>query len=335
MNGILRKGTLGIAWEGSNYGTSPADPSFFIPATDLTWEEVTEVIENNALMGSTYEVNDTNVAYRLANYTITTKIHEDLLPIFLLYKFGITSDLVPGETAVYKHTLEYLNTNAGGSYSLYWNDPDRRDLIGSGVVFESVTINGEAGQFVNLEVVGKGRFPVVGEVTIPVARRKEFTGGHLTFKFAKYGDDLELYKLLTIAFALNTPLSDESENVGLGSFDLTEINTLADRFELQATSKMPDYAMRTLYKEKTDVHSEVNIMDTGRFVTGSVANTNPSIQFINPIQSIIAWARTGGADELVKQDFTLLNLAAPGVTDAPMKIVVTNSIQEYMTPESS
>lgn len=323
-NGILRKITVGIAKE-TTYGVAAASPDFGLLLTELSWDEEITRIENTAMVGGTYELNESKVAFKKLNFTMTAKVDEDVLPLLLLQKFDIASVLT--DVTAYTHTLTYNNDNTTTSYTLFWDDPDRGDLIAAGAVFENINFNAQPEGFVTVEISGMAKFPVAGATTVAFTGPREFLGRHTSFEIGDFGGALAAFELLEITGNHSFTLSDDDINFGLGSTDLTKLFTLNDRFELEVSAMFPDYTYYDKWCLGTTQQGKVTITDTNRIITGS--STSPSVELEYPALEIINWERDGGANDILRQNMTLLALDKIGVADAPLKITIINGVASY------
>lgn len=328
-NGILRKISVGIAEETGGYGVDPGAATFVLANVDLSWEDKGTYVDNESMLGSTYINSNSSLAFKMMTFTMSFKLDEDSFPLIMKQKFSIVSAAAAGETVVYDHTLTYANTNFGTSYSLYWQDDDRTDLVASGAKFESVNLSLEAGNYIMVEITGTSIYPVDGAVTNTIASLREFLGKNTTFQLSDFGVGLAAYEALTIEMKHEFGMSGEEVNIPLGSEDVTNLFTLGDNFELEVNALMPDNTIRNDHRDGTKQVAQVDLTDTSRFVVGSVANTNPAVIFDYPKMAIIDWSRDGGADDILRNNFTLRAEDYPGVADAPLKITVTNAIASY------
>jgi len=328
-NGLYRKITMGIATETGSYGNGMASPTYSIPNVELQVEEVTDKVENNAMFGSSYAVNDSMMSMQHTNFNMKMKVDENLLPLLLKQKFSISSAAVGGDTLVYTHTLSYNTTNAGSDYTLFFQDPDRTSMKITGCKFDKIDIEATQDNFVLLTVSGKGKYPTTWTGSNTMVAPREFVGRNVAFRFATATGALASTKVLDLKLSHAFPLSDDKVNVSLGSSTYDGLYTLADRFESEVTLLMPDTTIKGYYDNYTKVQSDVTITDTGRIIVGSTTNLNPSIIFTYPIQEILKWNREGGLDELVQQKVSLLALNKTGTSDAPMKVVIKNNVASY------
>ena len=328
-NGLYRKITMGIATETGSYGNGMASPTYSIPNVELQVEEVTEKVENNAMFGNSYAVNDSMMSTQHTNFSMKMKVDENLLPLLLKQKFSIVSAAVSGDSGVYTHTMTYNSTNAGSDYTLFFQDPDRTSMKITGCKFEKIDIEATPDNFVLLSLSGKGKYPTTWTGSNTMVAPREFVGRNVAYRFATATGALTATKILDLKASHAFPLSDDKVNVSLGSSTYDGLYTLADRFESEVTLLMPDTTIKGYYDNYTKVQSDVTVTDTGRIISGSVTNLNPLITLTYPMQEIIKWNREGGVDDLVQQKMTLLALNKTGTSGAPMGIVVKNNVASY------
>jgi hypothetical protein len=338
-NGILRKTSVSIARE-VQYGVEHSNPYIFsLGVVEFGWKETIEKAENNAMLGSTYEVDSVKETLRRMEWTMKLKVNENILPLLLLQKFSIVTSLVGGETAVFSHKLTYLNSNSatlGQSFALYFDDPDREDLVALGARYEKIDLVAEPGGYVTVEISGQARYPKKQTVTnVITGAPLDFVGRNVNFQISKTTDSLAAQKLLTLTAKHQFNLSGSESNYSLGDNEMSDLFTLQDKFENEITALMPDNALKTNWENNDKMKSEVDIIDTSRFVDGSVASTRPSIVISYPAQFITQWSRQGGANDIVKQSLTLLAVDDPAVATAPVEFTIVNNVPAYTLADAS
>lgn len=334
MESISRKQIFGIAPEVSGYGIAALVPTFCLPA--MEFEITPEIVpaENTSMFGSTHEVNDMANTYRRCNFTASVKLNEDQLPLFFKQNFTVSSTTVSGESAVYEHTLTYDNTNTGTSFTLFRQDDDRGSQYVAGAKFNTITVTPEKGQYVMLELEGVGQFPAEWSGTVTNSYHKEFTSNHVVFSYVPEGSGYTTTDGL-LAATLNHEfnLTAEEDNYDLGSQDMDQLFTGATRFNAELTTRLASrYSGDTTYEDFVAGNyrsSRMQFLDTTRFVTGSVASTNPQIRFEYPSCFVRDYAEEGSANDILKQTFTLEALDKVGVSNTPMQIVVVNATVSY------
>lgn len=328
-NGVGRKRSIGIAVESGSFGTGPVGATFVLPALEFTFAEEVKYIENTAMLGSTYAVNDAVMAYKQANISMKVKVDEDQFPIFLRQKWTIVSTTAPGETTVYQHTASYNNNNSGVSFSLFVSDPDRGNEIFRGFMYDAMNVSATKDGFVTVELTGRSKYPVVFTGSLTVTEPKEFVGRNFTYKLTTDSGSLTSFNTLEWAQNQTFSLSDEADNIFLGNSEMTQQFTKEDRFETEITTLYSDRTIRDYFAAGTLMKTEGTITDLGRFVTTSVANTNPSIVITTPRHAIIEWAKDGAAGDILKQKFKLLTLDKVAISDTPNKMVIVNATPSY------
>lgn len=331
MYGIGRKITMGIGVE-RTYGT-PTGSRFVMALLDVPKIEPVQMSEeDNAALQSSYGVDDVANTVQMAKISVNAKVDEDQLPLFFLHKYEISTSTVSGETGVYKHILDYSNTNVGTntaqSFTLFIDDPDRTKTYSPGCIWSSAKIVLEKG-YIRVEAEAIGRFPVTWTGSNTITQPKTFVGRNATFGYSSTPSAVTATNILTAAINNNFNASGDDTNFVLGSADLSRAFTTVDRIELEVSALFGDFNLRDDYVNKTRKRAEIDIIDTGRTVTGSVATTRPEIKFILPVAKIISWEQDGGLDDIQKQNVTLLAIDEVGTAQTPMRIEVTNSIPSY------
>lgn len=327
-NGTGRKRTLGIATE-ATYGVQASSPTFVLPILDTPRVEIMQNKEDNiASLGSTYNANQVVNTNRQSNVSVPVKVDEDQLPIFFKQKFTITSTTASGETAVYQHTLAYNSNNNGTSYTLFLEDGDRTSQVITGVRFSDLNLTAESG-FLKLDLSGIGKYPTTWTGTNTVVQPKDFVGRNVALQFAEYTASLSTISALSAVLNHTFALSGDDLNFALGSQDLTSLFTTEDTFTNEIKMLFSDFTYRDLFEGNDRVKWTITAQDTGRYVTGSVASTNPYIQFSYPVGYIKNWVEEGGASDILTQTLTLMPVDEIGVSTAPLQIVVKNAISSY------
>lgn len=331
-NAIGRQRVIGIAKE-TVYGTPAGAPTFYLPILDLpTLTVVQNKAENISALGSAYQVNAVKNTTRMATFTLNFKLNEDVLPLILGNKFSISSAAASGETVVYTHTLAYNSGITGASitsYTLFLDDPILGDVLVSGAKFNSVNMTAEIGDFIKCEVSGTGKVPSSTSFSPSLTQPTEFVGRNVGFEYADYGSSYASTPIMSLNFNHTFNLSDEGSNFVLGSADLNSIYTTEDRFELSGSRLLTDSTIRDDFTNNTKVKAKISIIDTDRYVTGSVASTRPSIIAEYPAGYITTWAENGDLTSLIKEDFTFLPVDEVGIADAPAKFTITNKTASY------
>jgi len=332
-NGIFRKVTLGISKE-AGYGTvSGTTSTYVMPNVELAFTENIVKIKNTAMLGSTYGVDNIKNGLRFVDFTMKMKVDEDILPLLLLQKFTNSTSTVSGETTVYRHELSYSNNNvasSGQSFGLFWDDPDRSDMRVAGARFGSINLSMEAGDVIYAEITGRGIYPTYTGVTNTISGvARDFVSRGVEFSMGDYDGSFTETNLLSATFNHEFGLSEQADNFYLGDYDMSNLFTLEDMFSAELKTHMPDLTIKNNWEDNDKLKSKVIMTDTTRFVSTSVASTNPSIQIDYPAQFITAWAREGGASDIVKQNFTMECVDDPAIATAPIKFTIVNSVASY------
>jgi hypothetical protein len=324
-NGIGRKRSMGIAME-ATYGTYAATPIFTLPLLDTPRIDIKVNKERNvAALGSSYGADDVKTKNRMVEFSLNVKIDEDHVPMLLAQKFSISSVTASGETTVYNHTLTYSSSNDLASYTLFLDDDDRTSIKTSGCRFSKINIIAEQG-FLRAEIDGMGSFPTNWSGSTTIVEPNEFVGRNVVYSFGTYGSTSTATSALTATLNHEFGLSAEETNFVLGSQEISKIYNTEDIFTSEIEGNFSAFAtFRDKYTANTAVQWDLNIIDTGRTVTGSSNNTTPKIKFDYKKGYIEDWSEDGGLSDILKEKVTLLAVDDPTIAAAPLEVTVTNS----------
>ena len=328
-NGIGRKRTMGIAGQAS-YSVPAVSPTFTLSLLDTP--KITPVqnkVLNNAAMGSTYAENAAKKTTRQSTIGISFKVDENSLPLVLSQKFTIETVTAPGETEVYIHTLTYNSTNLGTAFTLFLQDSDRTSQTSEGVMFGNANLTIDQG-FVRCDMEGIGKSPETWTNTNTIVAPNEFVGRNAAFSYGDYGSSTASNTILMANLNHNFPLSGDDTNFNLGDEDLGQLYTLEDSFEVVVSALFSSLTgFRSDYVDDTAKQAIFTLIDTDRYVSGSVANTRPKIVFNYPYAKVTGWEEQGGLGDVLKQQATLKPLDYVGVATAPLTITITNAVASY------
>lgn len=322
-NAIGRKRLFGIALE-STFGVPATSPTFILPMLDLpTIQKDQKKAENESAMGSQYGVNSVVNTIRESSVSVNVKIDERHLPMFFAQRFAITSATVSGDASAYQHQLSY-STTVDKSYTLFVYDPDRGSMLSSGNKFSTLNVIAEQG-YLRLEGEAMGKYVSTWTNTASASQPYEFVGRNVTASYAEYTTTTSTISILKATLNHNFGLSNEEFNFELGNQDKTANVLTNDRFETEITKRLANYTFRDQYSNNTKLKWKLNIIDTGR----QVSNQNPSIVFDYPVGYMISHSEEGDLNNPLTETFRLLAVDEVGVSDAPLKITVVNSIASY------
>lgn len=328
MDGIARKRTLGIAIE-ATYGVPVLTPLFVMPV--LTVPKVDPVITkilNEASLGSTYKSDSVIETKRMANVSgMEIKIDEDQVPVFFMQKFDIQSTAL--DAGAYQHTLTYNNDNDGTSYTLMIEDPDRGNEYYAGVKVGQIAAIFDTEGFARLQVDFTSRFPETWTGSNVVAQPKEFVGRHATFNYGDATGSKSATGILQAQLNHNFNLSGDDVNFELGNNEPVKIFTGEDEFDAEITAKYTNRNIRDDWDNNTRKQFDITLTDTGRIITDSNTNVNPSVVFEYDAAYLDDWKEDGEKADILRQVFTLRPVDRIGVSDAPLKITVKNHTASY------
>lgn len=326
-NGIGRLRTMGIALQGT-FGSAESSATFVLPLMNTPMVvPVVNKLDNTSALGSGYGVNSVYTLDQYATFPFEIKVDEDQFPLLFAQKFSVSSAAAAGETVVYEHTLSYANTTQSW-FTLFLQDDQRADYVMQDVLLSGLNLT-LGRDFVKITGDAVGKLPASGSVTNTVTQPKEFVGRNVSYRDNDYGSAVAARDILsaTANHAFNLTSEDERFKLGSGDIALNLITEDMYTLEIQKNKDGTDYYDD--YVNNTKKVYDLTITDTSRYVTGSVANTNPSILLEYPAGYISEYAEDGGLSDLVKESFTLKAVDEIGVTNAPLKITVVNATASY------
>lgn len=335
MEGIQLKYIFGIAIESAGYGVAETNPTFVLPATEFEITPVINQAQNESMFGSSHIANDMVGVTQMANFTATVKLNEDQLPLFFRQNFTCTSTTAVGESAVYQHTLNYNSSNTGVSYTIFRQDNDHGSDLLSGAKFNSINVTPEKGNYVTVALEGVAKFPVAWTNSMNVSYLYEMTSNSVVWSYENEGVAYtETDGLLEATLNHTFNLSADDVNFDLGSQEMDALFTTGTEFSADITTRFSSRTSSTdnLYYDfvnKIYKAHRFQFIDTTRFVTGSVANTRPSISFSYPSAKVTEWNEAASGQDIVTQSATLAALDKVGVSNAPLQIVVVNAVASY------
>jgi hypothetical protein len=328
-NGIKRKQILGISKQATFGVADTQNDKYWMPVMEMTIGEEVSYIENEAFTGSIYKANDALPVMKMCKPSFTVKVSEAELPLLLLSFGTMSSALYTGETAVYEHVVTFTNSNQKQLYTLFLDDPDRTDLIIDSFRVDTFNISFEKGGWITAEISGLARYPQTGTVSPTLTEWLEFNTRHCNFLINDEGQTVATINLLSAKLNHSFGVSDNDDNFYLGSSDLSTSFNKEAEFSHEVSLHFPDLTYKNKWSAGTRQAFRANITDTSRFVTGSVANTNPLIRFDYPSAYLSSWSEDGGAGDILKQTLTIKAIDRVTVTDAPIKITVRNAVASY------
>lgn len=332
--GITRKMTIAIAAQ-DDFNTVATGTKFLLPNTTITYEPLQNKAKNNAMLGSTYEFNSVKNTTRMTNFTFTTKVDENIIPLLFMQKFDIESVLVTGESSVYQHNLSYRTNNSidrrGDSYTVFFDDPDVADQILVGARFTALNIQCPADKsFILVQISGRAKFPTITGVTNAITSTpNEFVGRNVGIEEADFGNSLAPVQLISANLNHTFPFGSDEEHYALGDSDMSNLFLKNDNFMCELSALYGDNNFYNDYANNVKKKHRITLTDTDRFVSGSVANTRPSIIFDYPSSFVTTWATDTPENDIRKQNFTLEPMDEPGVIGSPMNLTIINSVASY------
>lgn len=324
-NAIGRKRLFGIAIETGAYGVAQSSPTYVLPLLDTPRIEIVQnKEENTAALGSNYAVNTVDNTTRMANLSLNVKVDEDHIPLFFKQRFSIASGTVSGDATAYEHVLSYSNTTTT-SFTVFVYDPDRTSVKAAGFKFENLNLFAEQGYY-RIEATGKGKFTSTWTGSTSATQPSEFVGRNASVLFAQYPTATTSIPVLRSVFNHTFGLSDDEFNFVLGDGDMTALELTEDRFEAEVTKRFEDFTYRDYWTNNNKLSWASKVEDTGRTIGSS---SNPMVLFDYPVGYMTNWTEEGDLGTPLTEILTLLATDEVGVTNAPAKITVRNSVASY------
>lgn len=325
-NGIGRLRLKGISLQ-PNFGTASTSPGFFIPADEaFLIEPVLNKAENDAAMGSGYEVVDMQNTTRFSQFPLGHKVDEDLYPLFFLQKYSIST--TDNGDSTHTHELFYKNTTQNW-FTVFMQDDQRTDYRMKDVLFNGLNTAVEAGTHLTLNGQGVGHYLESGGYTVTAVDPDVFTGGDVNMYAGDFGGALAEQAVETLTANHSFSLSGEDRNFDLGNNDLAFHEIAEDRYEFEFTSKMVDRDEYDIFTANTERVYTVSVTDTGRTI--GTASQNPTIVLEYPIGKPMSFTPEGDLNTHLTFNASYLANARKSVTDSPLKITVINSTPSYTT----
>lgn len=328
-----KQNLIGIAKE-TSYGVAASMPTFFIPSlTPPVPEIVQQKVMLDPAMGTVFTNNAVRNGIRYAKLSVETFLDENVLPLLLMQNYTVSTAAVTGETAVYKHTLNFSHgTVPSGSlrsFTVFYEEVGGVKRLLRGCAISGMSIEADVKEVV------KVKFEIIGisstsTVSVAATDYRSFIGTHANLYVAEsstaYGNALPASKA---TLNLSAELTGEDENFSLGSQDMQRVYTKAYSVDLQ-TSVIKNLvsSLEGYYNNNNELKFKMVIEDTTRFVQGSAANTRPQISIEVAQAYMTEYKVSGGLAEVLKEDIKLIGVAGMSST-SPVVIEVVNSVATY------
>lgn len=300
---IGRQYEVGIGKE-ITQGTA-VEPTAWIPRTDFTYDERRDYVMNEEGNGSLANASNAEIVKEYSDGEIGGRVREKSTGLIFLSTLGkVTSSLVSGETAVYKHEFEVDEQNTHPSLTIEFKNPIEQ-LAFAGSMITSLKLNAEIGGYFDYN----GSF--IGE-----------KGATATHTPSLVTDDVFTSRMIKIYVADSltnieneTPLCVESIETSIDK-DVAELMCLADTTPSQRINKTmtvetnlkmryKDLTEKALFTGGDEKAVRIVIENTSKTIgTGS----NPSLRINMPKCVFTEWDRDASLDDVVTQDVKLTAL---------------------------
>lgn len=185
-----RRGSLALAIEDSR-GVAPTSSSdyFWVPFATMSFKDTVEEAREEQGMGVLAEGDSKYVTMKMGEGEVEAQLYDKALGVILAGVLGA----VPSSSGSnpYTHTYTLSNSNQHQSVSLYWSDPDRKDMYKLGMV-DSFQISVEPSGIVNYTVGFKSKTADEWTTITPVytSLGSKFLHQHVSVKLAAAVGDL-------------------------------------------------------------------------------------------------------------------------------------------------
>lgn len=152
---VGRRGSLALAIEdtrGVPSGTS--SDYFFVPVATMSFKDTVEEAREDQGMGVIADGDSKYVTMKMGEGEVEAQIYNEALGVFLTGVLGA----IPSSSGSdpYTHTYTLSNSNQHRSVSIYWSDPDRKDMYKLGMI-DSFQVSVEPSGIVNYTVGFKSK----------------------------------------------------------------------------------------------------------------------------------------------------------------------------------
>lgn len=185
-----RRGSLALAIEDSR-GVPPTSSSdyFWVPFATMSFKDTVEEAREEQGMGVLADGDSKYVVMKMGEGEVEAQLYDKALGVVLAGVLGAMPSSSGGNP--YTHTYTLSNSNQHQSVSLYWTDPDRKDMYKLGMV-DSFQISVEPSGIVNYTIGFKSKTADEWSTITPVftSLGSKFLHQHLSVKLAAAVGDL-------------------------------------------------------------------------------------------------------------------------------------------------
>ena len=306
---IGRRVNLGASRETSR-GTNPGSVSFWMPRTELTFQDRVDKVISGQSHGHIDDATDAFVAAKYGEGTFSSEVRDKSIGLLLYSMLGSLTTSAAG--ADYSHAFSEANSNQHQSLTLYMDDPNATDLLFELTMLNSLTLTLETGQLAMITADFQSKRGDSTSVSATYSDENRFLSRHLAVKLASavggLGAASELpIKSLTITFNKNLV-----RDYNFGTVDPTEIHNQQFSVEGQFSLNLED-ATYLGYMQNND-YKAMRIAATNTDVTLAGGN-NPSLTIDLSRCHFFSWERNNALDEITSQtvQFKALRDVAAGL----------------------
>ncbi len=179
-----RRGSLAIAIEDTRgTPTSTAGDYFWVPFATMSFKDTVEEAREDQGMGNIADGDSKYVVMQMGEGEVECQLYDKALGVILAGVMGALPTTTGSNP--YTHTYALDNTNRHQSISLYWSDPDRKDMYKLGMV-DSFQMTIEPSGLVNYTIGFKSKTADEWGTITPVLTSlgSKFLHQHLSVKLA-------------------------------------------------------------------------------------------------------------------------------------------------------
>lgn len=272
---IGRLVTLGLGRE-TTRGTSVA-PTYWIPVTEMEYDDKVNYIKNDSGMARIEEVNDSQINEEWAEGSYSGKIYDKSVGMELVGVFGqVPTSVQRTSTGVYDHTYALLNTNAHASLTVGYKEAndDLRYTMG---MIDTWSMEAVHDNFVRRSVTIKSKKQASSSNTVSITDENEFIPKHISLKLASALAGLDAASAIEI-ISFNMEISKNVEPLYvMGSTEPDDIAnktfTVTGSFELY----YEDQTVRDYVLAATKRAMRIEMLSTT--IIGTSGTHTPALRF--------------------------------------------------------
>lgn len=291
-------------WKETTRGTAVA-VSKWVPKTNMTFDEKTEKIMNEASIWQIAMNSEAFQTKRWAEWTVEQNISIEAVALPLLSLMGAVSSVETTWTWAYEHTFTLSNTNQHQSLTIGVKDPVM-DYQFALWMIESITISATVGEFATISIDFKAKKGATATQTVTNTVDYNLLARNGIFKVAD--------NLAGLPWASSRCIQ---------SFEITISKNLEEEYclgniepvDFQNKSVTVEWSFVAIFENEAD-YKDVALSDNTKALQLSLIDTNvtiwvsdnPTLTIDLPKVSFTEWEKTQGNDEILTQTVTFSGL---------------------------